>query len=155
MSIILQFVLLRAQLDVNFIFQAVFCYWFTSNVITLIQAGLLRIPAVRDFFHIPQISKMPISMTGNQKGFTESMKEGLVLYLRSQRSNCTAVSSTAAWENQKVVAKLNERRALEEALKSSTKKAPPTTYSLDPTRQKDQSAQSIIQRGFKGTKKSP
>ncbi|KAF2358042.1 Membrane insertase YidC/Oxa1 C-terminal [Trinorchestia longiramus] len=34
---------------------AVLCYWLSSNLVSLGQAGLLRIPAFRDFCNIPQI----------------------------------------------------------------------------------------------------
>ena len=53
------------------------CYWFTSNIFSLGQVLTLKIPAVRQFFKIPQIVKhtdLEKAQT-KKKGFTEGFKD--------------------------------------------------------------------------------
>lgn len=51
-------------------------YWATSNTISLAQAGILRIPRIRQALDIPQMKKHDPSTLPVQKGFIESVKEG-------------------------------------------------------------------------------
>ena len=61
----------------------------------------------------------------------------------------------SAWTNQKITAELEDRqRVIQTTFKRSGTGPIQKTYSYDPTKQKSPTAQSIIQRGFKDTKKS-
>ena len=58
-------------------FQAILCYWLTTNIISLIQVGFLRIPKVRSYFQIEQLLTItPVKGAGQKKGFRESLREG-------------------------------------------------------------------------------
>jgi YidC/Oxa1 family membrane protein insertase len=49
----------------------------TTNVISLVQVGFLRIPKVRSHFNIdPIVVVPPVKGAGPKKGFLEGMKEG-------------------------------------------------------------------------------
>lgn len=55
---------------------AVFMYWLTNSVLSMGQILVLRVPAVRGFFGIPQIIKHPVDMTKDSGGgFIAKMKE--------------------------------------------------------------------------------
>ncbi|EFX85702.1 hypothetical protein DAPPUDRAFT_313414 [Daphnia pulex] len=72
---------------------AILCYWLTTNVISLVQVGFLRLPKVRSYFDIdPIVVVQPVKGAGPKKGFVEGMKE--------------------AWNNQKITAELNDRQRL-------------------------------------------
>lgn len=54
----------------------ILCYWASSNFISLLQVGFLRIPQVRDFFKIePMVKIDPTTLPIKPKGFTEGLKE--------------------------------------------------------------------------------
>lgn len=53
---------------------AILCYWVSTNFVSLVQVGILRIPAVRDYFKIEPLvthKQLPIK----PKGFTEGLKD--------------------------------------------------------------------------------
>lgn len=55
---------------------AILCYWVSSNFISLVQVGILRMPKVRDFFHIDPLMKHdPSNLAIKPKGFREGIKE--------------------------------------------------------------------------------
>lgn len=54
---------------------AILCYWVTTNMVSLIQVGILRIPAVRAFFNIPTIIKPPVKKQQKGEGFLKEVKE--------------------------------------------------------------------------------
>ncbi|XP_014671157.1 PREDICTED: mitochondrial inner membrane protein OXA1L-like [Priapulus caudatus] len=54
---------------------AVLCYWLTSNLFTLCQVAVLRIPSVRSFFNIEKIIHLDPSKAPPKKGFIEGFKE--------------------------------------------------------------------------------
>ncbi|MEQ2170541.1 hypothetical protein GOODEAATRI_001241 [Goodea atripinnis] len=60
----------------NICSQAVFTYWLTSNCFSLGQVALLRHPAVRRRFMIPERIKHPASAMPQSDGLIESMKKG-------------------------------------------------------------------------------
>lgn len=64
--------------------QAVFTYWLTSNVFSLGQVALLRLPSVREKFRIPERIKHPASILPQNDGFIQSMKKGEFLNVGSQ-----------------------------------------------------------------------
>lgn len=115
---------------------AILCYWLTTNMISLVQVGILRFPAVRDFFQIerPSTPIIPFKSESTKKGFIENVKE--------------------AWTNQKIIAELQDRqRVIDDTFRRAGTGPVPKTYSYDPTRQKTVTAQGVVQRGFKQIKK--
>ena len=60
----------------NPLFQAILVYWCSTNFISLMQVGFLRIPTVRDFFKIEKIvNHNPDSLPVKPKGFVEGIQE--------------------------------------------------------------------------------
>lgn len=53
---------------------AILCYWMSSNFISLLQVGFLRIPAVRDYFKIEALATHQ-NLPMKKKGFVEGLKE--------------------------------------------------------------------------------
>ena len=58
-----------------FVFQAMLCYWFTSNAFSLVQVLFLKIPAVRTFFKIEKMAQHPASALPKKKGFLEGFRD--------------------------------------------------------------------------------
>lgn len=56
--------------------QAVFVYWFCSNMFSLCQVACLRIPAVRTVLKIPQRVVHDSSKLPPREGFLESFRKG-------------------------------------------------------------------------------
>lgn len=55
---------------------AILCYWVSSNFISLLQVGILRMPKVRDYFRIdPHIKHNPADLPVKSKGFKEGIRE--------------------------------------------------------------------------------
>lgn len=51
-------------------------YWVSTNFISLIQVGFLRIPAVRDFFKIDKtVTHSPDTLPVKPKGFVEGLQD--------------------------------------------------------------------------------
>ena len=64
--------------------QAMVCYWLTSTMISLIQVGVLRIPAVRQFFKIPALVNHKVNthvqeMEVPQQGFMEAFRQSMMV----------------------------------------------------------------------------
>lgn len=112
---------------------AILCYWLTTNLISLVQVGFLRIPTVRDYFKIERlITITPLEKKGPKKGFMQNMQE--------------------AFTNSRITAELNDRQRFKDAAFKRAGSGPiQKTYAFDPTRQK--TAQKLIQQGIKETKK--
>ncbi|XP_053115047.1 mitochondrial inner membrane protein OXA1L [Hemicordylus capensis] len=55
---------------------AIFTYWLTSNVFSLVQVGVLRVPAVRARLRIPDRVVHDPSVLPAQEGFVKSLKKG-------------------------------------------------------------------------------
>uniref|UniRef100_A0ACB8EXI3 Uncharacterized protein n=1 Tax=Sphaerodactylus townsendi TaxID=933632 RepID=A0ACB8EXI3_9SAUR len=55
---------------------AIFTYWMTSNLFSLVQVAVLRIPAVRDRLRIPERVQHDPSVLPAQEGFLKSLKKG-------------------------------------------------------------------------------
>lgn len=96
---------------------AILCYWLSSNFISLIQVGFLRIPAVREYFKIDALLKHnPEKLPIKSKGFVGGIKE--------------------SWTNLKITRELEERRRLDELQFQRAGKGPVVkTYKYDPTKQ--------------------
>lgn len=95
---------------------AILCYWCSSNFISLVQVGVLKIPAVRDYFKIPQLIKhSPDSLPVKKKGFVDGAKE--------------------SWTNMKITKELAERQRVDEIIFTKAGKGPlQKTYKFDPTK---------------------
>ncbi|KAJ0175095.1 hypothetical protein K1T71_009236 [Dendrolimus kikuchii] len=95
---------------------AILVYWCSSNFISLGQVGLLKIPAVREYFKIPKLLKhstetLPIK----KKGFVEGAKE--------------------SWTNLKLSRDLADRQRIDEMIFTKAGKGPlQKTYKYDPTK---------------------
>ncbi|KAJ8937656.1 hypothetical protein NQ318_003159 [Aromia moschata] len=98
---------------------AILCYWVSSNFISLIQVGILRIPTVRDYFNIEPLRKFnPENLPMKPKGFREGLKD--------------------SWTNVKITKEIEERRRLDEIQFRRAGRGPIVkTYKYDPTKQTD------------------
>jgi YidC/Oxa1 family membrane protein insertase len=105
---------------------AILCYWVSSNFISLLQVGILRIPAVRDYFKIEPLithKNLPVK----PKGFTEGLKD--------------------SWTNIKITKELEERRRVDEMQFQRAGRGPIVkTYKYDPTKQSSPTAISAKKR---------
>lgn len=95
---------------------AILVYWCSTNFISLLQVGFLKVPAVRDYFKIPQLMKhssenLPIK----KKGFVEGAKD--------------------SWTNMKISRDLADRQRIDEMIFTKAGKGPlQKTYKYDPTK---------------------
>jgi YidC/Oxa1 family membrane protein insertase len=56
--------------------QAILVYWVSTNFISLVQVGFLRIPAVRDFFKIEKmVTHSPDTLPVKPKGFVQGLTD--------------------------------------------------------------------------------
>lgn len=55
--------------------QAILCYWVSTNLFSLVQVGILRIPAVRDYFKIEKMAEHKKETLPEKKGFVEGFQE--------------------------------------------------------------------------------
>ncbi|XP_067870250.1 mitochondrial inner membrane protein OXA1L isoform X2 [Heterodontus francisci] len=103
------------------ILEAVFTYWFTSNIISLVQVGFLRIPAVRRKLKIPERIKHDPSLLPQNEGFFKSMKSG--------------------WKNAQTAQQLEEReRRIKQHLDIAAKGPLRQTFAQNPLQQKETSS---------------
>lgn len=95
---------------------AILVYWCSSNFISLLQVGILKIPAVRDYFKIePLIKHSADSLPIKKKGFVAGAKE--------------------SWTNMKISRDLAERQRIDEMMFTKAGKGPlQKTYKYDPTK---------------------
>lgn len=101
---------------------AILTYWTCSNFISLMQVGVLKIPAVRDYFKIDKlITHKPEDMPQKKKGFREGLKD--------------------SWTNMKITRELEERRRVDDIVfQKAAKGAVQKTYKYDPTKPRPASA---------------
>jgi len=60
-----------------FFFKAIFTYWFTSNVLSLVQVGVLKIPGVKEYLGIPPPLPQPKADPNVKPGtFMENLRAG-------------------------------------------------------------------------------
>lgn len=65
-------------------FQAVGFYWFTTNLISVVQAKIIRTQAIRKALGIPKVRETKKEqLPGKKKGFVEQMKESQYLLFHS------------------------------------------------------------------------
>ncbi|KAJ2949522.1 hypothetical protein O0L34_g15443 [Tuta absoluta] len=95
---------------------AILCYWCSSNFISLLQVGVLKVPAVREYFKIPNLVKHnPENLPIKKKSFVEGAKD--------------------SWTNVKISKELAERQRLDELIFTKAGKGPlQKTYKYDPTK---------------------
>ncbi|XP_049872106.1 mitochondrial inner membrane protein OXA1L [Pectinophora gossypiella] len=95
---------------------AILCYWCSSNFISLIQVGFLKIPSVREYFKIPKLmTHTPDALPIKKKGFIEGAKD--------------------SWTNVKISKELAERQRIDELIFTKAGKGPlQKTYKYDPTK---------------------
>ncbi|XP_078064670.1 mitochondrial inner membrane protein OXA1L [Mustelus asterias] len=103
---------------------AVFTYWLTSNVFSLVQVGFLRIPAVRRKLKIPDRIKHDPSVLPHSEGFLKSMKSG--------------------WKNAQSAQQLQEReRRIKHHLDLASKGPLRQTFTHNPLQQKESSSTTL------------
>lgn len=95
---------------------AILVYWCSSNFISLLQVGLLKVPAVRNYFKIPKLmTHSADSLPIKKKGFVEGAKD--------------------SWTNIKISRELADRQRVDEILFTKAGKGPiQKTYKYDPTK---------------------
>ncbi|PIK63003.1 putative mitochondrial inner membrane protein OXA1L [Apostichopus japonicus] len=103
--------------------KAVFIYWLTSNIFSLSQVALLRIPSIRQALDIPEKVKHDPSDLPKSEGFFKGLKSG--------------------WENAKVQHEVDTRvKSQTEALRQAGTGPVPQTFAQDPTRPQPTAAKS-------------
>eukprot|EP00111_Clytia_hemisphaerica_P005721 TCONS_00016579-protein len=55
---------------------AIFTYWFTSNILSLVQVGVMRVPGVKEYFGIPPTIVPKIDPSVKQGSFIENLRAG-------------------------------------------------------------------------------
>ncbi|TRY62097.1 hypothetical protein TCAL_01760 [Tigriopus californicus] len=95
---------------------AITFYWATTNMFSILQAGVLRIPVIQKSLKFPEKRIQPASTaSSNQKGFVANVRESL--------------------DNFKVQSEVADRRQVDEqTFKEAGVKKPRRTYRFDPTR---------------------
>lgn len=95
---------------------AILVYWTSSNFISLIQVGILKIPAVREYFKIPALIRHNAdNLPMKKKGFIDGAKD--------------------SWTNIKISKNLAERQRIDEMIFTKAGKGPlQKTYKFDPTK---------------------
>ncbi|KAM3965411.1 OXA1L mitochondrial inner membrane protein [Aphomia sociella] len=95
---------------------AILLYWCSSNFISLLQVGLLKVPAVRDYFKIPKLMHhSPDNLPIKKKGFVDGAKD--------------------SWTNIKISRELADRQRVDELIFTKAGKGPvQKTYKYDPTK---------------------
>ncbi|XP_033121558.1 mitochondrial inner membrane protein OXA1L-like [Anneissia japonica] len=102
--------------------KAVFCYWITSNCVSIAQVGLLKFPAVRDALKIPKRIKHKPGDMPKQEGFVASVKSG--------------------WKNAQSSFEVDQAKKSQlQRLRESGTGPVPQTFSYDPTKQQPTPAQ--------------
>ncbi|XP_060677674.1 mitochondrial inner membrane protein OXA1L isoform X2 [Hemiscyllium ocellatum] len=97
---------------------AVFTYWLTSNLYSLVQVAFLRLPAVRRKLQIPDRIKHDVSALPRNEGFLKSMKSG--------------------WKNAQAAQQLQEReRRIKQHLDLAAKGPLRQTFAENPLQQKE------------------
>ncbi|XP_069044816.1 mitochondrial inner membrane protein OXA1L [Lepisosteus oculatus] len=98
---------------------AIFTYWMTSNVFSLVQVAVLRHPSVRQLLKIPQRVTHPPSALQEQEGFLKSLKSG--------------------WKNAQLAQQLQEReRRIKHHLDMAAKGPLRQTFPHNPLQQQQQ-----------------
>lgn len=107
---------------------AILTYWTCSNFISLAQVGILKIPAVRDYFKIDKmITHKQENLPQKKKGFREGLKD--------------------SWTNMKITRELEERRRIDDIVfQKAAKGAVQKTYKYDPTKPRPANAMDAKKR---------
>jgi len=93
-------------------------YWMCTNIISLTQAKIFRVPRIREALKIPKLvehKKPPPPSGGKKKGFTESVRDTV--------------------DNFRAASQIVDRRAYDEQMfKKAGESKPIKTYKYDPTK---------------------
>ena len=93
-------------------------YWMCTNIISLTQAKIFRVPRIREALKIPKLvehKKPPPPKGGKKKGFTESVRDTV--------------------DNFRATSQIVDRRAYDEQMfKKAGESKPIKTYKYDPTK---------------------
>ncbi|XP_015608293.1 mitochondrial inner membrane protein OXA1L [Cephus cinctus] len=104
---------------------AILCYWVSTNFISLIQVGILKIPKVRNYFKIDAMITHDKSKLPANKGFVKGFKE--------------------SWTNMKISRQLNERARVDEIEFQKAGRGPIVkTYPYDPTNKNSTNSAAIL-----------
>lgn len=99
---------------------AMLCYWFSANIISLVQVSFLRQPKVRDYFKIQPLAKHEAAhpkTKAKKKGFIKGFKEN--------------------YDNNILMAQIEKRQQFDSVKFKEAGMAPiQKTYSYDPTKVK-------------------
>jgi len=95
---------------------AVTFYWFTTNLVSVVQARFIRLPAVRKTLGMPEMIKWnKEKIPGQNKGFRKSVRETI--------------------DNWRVQGEIQDRRSFDEQqFRDAGSAAPRKTYKFDPTK---------------------
>ncbi|XP_011704065.1 PREDICTED: mitochondrial inner membrane protein OXA1L [Wasmannia auropunctata] len=95
----------------------VLIYWLSTNVVSLVQTGILKIPRVQNSLGIPNVIKRHTAAPTSKKGFINEVKE--------------------SWTNMKITKQLADRERADAIQFNSAGKGPIVkTFKFDPTKQK-------------------
>ncbi|KAH0626198.1 hypothetical protein JD844_001031 [Phrynosoma platyrhinos] len=132
---------------------AVFTYWMTSNLFSLVQVAVLRIPAVRTRLRIPERVEHDPTVLPPQEGFIKSLKKGKLagdrclkvavgrVRLRGfwsfpSHTKLIASCQSAGWKNAQLAQQLEEReRRIKNHLDMAAKGPLRQTFSHNPLEQ--------------------
>ncbi|XP_006817147.1 mitochondrial inner membrane protein OXA1L-like [Saccoglossus kowalevskii] len=113
---------------------SVFCYWLTSNFISLGQVALLKNPNVRAYFNIPERIVHAPGETTKPEGFVKNLKSG--------------------WKNAQMQQEIEQReKFLERGFKQAGTGAIPQTFDYDPTQARPGSQQTSTKQKVRAVRK--
>ncbi|EFN71509.1 Mitochondrial inner membrane protein OXA1L [Camponotus floridanus] len=99
---------------------AILTYWVSTNFVSLVQTGILKVPYVRKTLDMPTRIKHKSAADGKKKNFTKEFQE--------------------AWTNMKISKQLADRERADTVQFNAAGKGPLVkTFKYDPTKQKKQS----------------
>ncbi|KAK3872004.1 hypothetical protein Pcinc_022892 [Petrolisthes cinctipes] len=94
---------------------AVLCYWVSTNLFSLVQVGVLKIPAIRDYFKIDKMVDHKKETLPEKKGFVEGFQD--------------------SWRNMKVSREIADRANYDSIRFRKAGSGPVTrTYKQNPTK---------------------
>jgi len=92
-------------------------YWVSTNIISLLQTGILKIPRVRKALNMPVQIRHNAPLPNSNKGFVKELKE--------------------SWTNMKITKQLSDRERADTVQFNVAGKGPIVkTFKHDPTKQK-------------------
>lgn len=77
----------------DFVFQAIFLYWMTSNTLSLVQVSVMKLPGVKEYLGIPPPIPHVVDPSVKTGSFMENFRAGehilffVVTHLSSKYDN--------------------------------------------------------------------